>query len=245
MPGKIRILVVDDDRDVCDTLKDILELKDYEVTIALDGFTALDLAAAQKFDVALMDIKMPGMNGVETFKKFKEVAPGTPVIMVSAYAVEDLIREALSAGAFAALHKPLDFDLLFSTIESSMGGGAFILVVDDDRDICDVLERALSSRGYRVRTAPDGESAVDRVRENKFDVIILDMKLPAMNGFETYLAIRDIRPDLVAVIVTGYWDEMSSLVQRSIEKGAYISLRKPVDMERLFQVLEEVRKRKS
>jgi CheY-like chemotaxis protein len=70
---------------------------------AYDGFKALESVKQSGFDLVLIDIKMPVMNGVETFKKMKEIAPGTPVIMMSAYAVEDLIKEALQEEVLASL----------------------------------------------------------------------------------------------------------------------------------------------
>ena len=116
---KGKILVVDDNEDLCEMLKDILEMEDFEVAIALDGPQALEQATEQDFDVVLMDIKMPKMDGVETFRKMKEIKPDTPVIMITAYAVEQLIREAMKLGAYAALKKPFNFDELLKTIDKA------------------------------------------------------------------------------------------------------------------------------
>jgi two-component system response regulator HydG len=123
VPAKLKILVVDDNEDFCQNVTDILELRDYEVATASNGFKALEMVEQNGFDLVLMDIKMPGMDGVETFKKSKEIAPTTPVIMITAYAVEDLIKEALREGAFGALRKPLDFDRLFKLIEGAIVRG--------------------------------------------------------------------------------------------------------------------------
>ena len=95
MSEKLKVLVVDDNEDFCRNVTDILELKDYEVASAYDGFKGLELVKENGFDMVLMDVKMPVMDGVETYRKLKEITPATPVIMVTAFAVEDLIREAL------------------------------------------------------------------------------------------------------------------------------------------------------
>ena len=116
----LKILVVDDDKEFSRNVRDILKLKDHEVATAYDGFKALELVKENGFDLVLMDVRMPGMDGVEAFKKIKETSPDTPVIMVTAYAVEDLIREALQEGAFGCLRKPLDFDKLFELIENAI-----------------------------------------------------------------------------------------------------------------------------
>ncbi len=100
MPEKTRVLVVDDNEEFCRNVDDILQLKDYEVVTANDGFKALELVKQNDFAVVLMDVKMPVMDGVETYKKVKEMAPGIPVIMVTAFSVEELIRDALREGAY-------------------------------------------------------------------------------------------------------------------------------------------------
>lgn len=245
MNDKGRILVVDDDADILDTLKDVLELEGYETETASDGFKALDAVRNSSFDVVLMDIKMPVMNGVETFKKLRAISADTPVIMISAYAVEDLVREALREGAFAALKKPVDFDQLFHTIESARGDGALVLVVDDEDQVRTVLSNVLDDKGFRTKTAKDGEHAIAMARANNFDVIVLDMKLPVLNGLETYLAIRSIRPDAVVIVMTGYPMEMMSLAKQAVEKSAYVCLQKPIDVDDLLTLINKIMAEKS
>ncbi len=240
MSEKSRILVVDDNEEFCENLKDILELRDYEVTTAYDGFQALELVKGDGFDVVLMDVKMPVMDGVETFKKLKETAVHTPVIMVTAFAVEGLVREALREGAFGCLRKPLDFDKLFAIIEKAIPNGALILVVDDDRNLCANMEDLLSDRGYRVNVAYDGDMAIEQAWQNNFDIMLLDMKLPPLNGLETYRAIRDIRPNVVVIVFTGYTQEMGNLVQRVLQENAYSCLQKPINMDELALLLKQV-----
>ncbi len=124
MPSKrVSVLVVDDNEGFCQSIANILKLKGYEVVTAYDGFKALELVKKDVFDLALMDVRMPVMDGVETFKRFREVAPDTPVIMVTAYAVEDLIREALREGVYGFLKKPLDFDEFFRLVAQATGQG--------------------------------------------------------------------------------------------------------------------------
>jgi two-component system response regulator HydG len=241
---KLRILVVDDNEEFCQNVADILELKNYEVVSAYDGFKALELVKRDGFALVLMDIKMPVMDGVETFKKVKEIAPDTPVIMVTAYAVEELIKEALRQGAFGSLQKPLDFDQLLELIALATDEGALILVADDDENLCATLKDTLSNKGYRVSVAYGGNTAVEQARKNNFDILLIDMKLPVLNGLETYLAIREFRPDAVAIIITGYKQEMSELVQQALQKCAYTCLEKPIDMDELISLLERIEEQK-
>jgi len=247
MSEKLKVLVVDDNEDFCRNVSDILKLKGYEVVTVYDGFNALELVKQDGFDIVLMDVKMPVMDGVATFKKMKEVAPHTQVIMVSAYAVEELIREALREGAFGTLRKPLDFDELFALLEqaaAAAGAGAMILVADDDENLCTNMEDVLKDRGYRVKVAHDGGIAVEQARKSNFDIVLLDLKMPVLNGFETYLAIRDFRPDVVAIMITGYQQEMRELAQQAVQKSAYTCLEKPIDMDEFVVLLERIQEQR-
>lgn len=245
MPDQLKVLVVDDNEEFCRNMTDILELRDYAVETAGDGFRALELVEADGFDLVLMDVRMPGMDGVATFRRLKEVSPGTPVIMVTAFAVEELLRDALREGAYGALKKPLDFDELFDIMaRATAGGGAMILVVDDDRDLCANMKDVLADKGYRVIIAFDGEAAVRLARENSFEFVLLDLKLPSLNGLETYLAIHDIRPDVVTIIVSGYLGELRQMARQAQDRNVYTCLEKPVDIDGLVSLLEQIRRQK-
>ena len=240
MSEKGRILVVDDDVNICEVLKDILELEGYDVDTASSGYEALDRGRENKYEVVLMDIKMDGINGVEAFKEFKKIQPGVPCIMISAYAMEELIQESLREGAFAILSKPLDHKELFEKIEAAKSGGTMILVADDNEDLCDMLTSVLESEGYRALSAYDGQTAVKMARQNNFDIMIIDMKLPVLNGLETYLAIREIRPDTVAIVVSGFPQEMNDLAKKAVQESAYVYLRKPLDINYCKELLSEI-----
>jgi DNA-binding NtrC family response regulator len=87
--------------------------------------------------------------------------------------------------------------------------------------------------------------AIQKTRETDFGIIILDMKLPPLNGLETYLAIRDIRPDVVVIIITGYPQEMGDLAQQAVGKSAYVCLEKPIDMDSLLLLLDQIERQKA
>ncbi|NOR05158.1 MAG: response regulator, partial [Deltaproteobacteria bacterium] len=112
-----RILLVDDNEEFLDSTRDVLDDEGYEVVTATSGEEGIELAGAQTFDVILMDIKMPGMNGVESFIEMKRRNPGVKVIMVTAYSVEDLMRQALEKGAFQYVRKPVQPTKLLKLLE--------------------------------------------------------------------------------------------------------------------------------
>lgn len=234
-----RILVADDNLDFCSNLIDILELQGYEAESVSDGFKAVDAVKENGFDLVLMDIKMPGIDGVEAFKRLKKISPGIRVIMMTAYAVEDLVREALRDGAFGAFYKPLDMERLFSSIEKALPDGALIMVVDDDRDLLASLAEALSGKGYRVGIARDGRTAVQMATENRFDVLLLEMRSPIVDGPATYRAILDIRPGVVTIIMTDRPVEMQDQARDAMQEDVYAYFEKPLDMERLTECIQE------
>ena len=119
MDEKASILIVDDDVGMCETLFDIMEDRDFRPTIASDGYEAIEKVREAAFDAILMDIKMPGMNGVETFKQIKSIRPKTVVVMMTAYAIEGLIEEALREGAYGVLRKPLNVKRMIDLIEEA------------------------------------------------------------------------------------------------------------------------------
>ncbi|MDP3729278.1 MAG: response regulator [bacterium] len=238
-----KILIVDDDKEFCASMADILEAKGYEVESENSGEAAIAKVKEKSFDVVLMDIKMPAMNGVEAFKKIKEISPKTVVIMITAYSLEDLIKEALREGAFGVLRKPLDIDKLIEQIGLAKERGMLILITDDDPNTRETFKDVLEAKGYKVATAATGEEAIERSRERPSDILFMDMKLSALNGLETYLAIKEINPKVIAVIITGYYEETKDLVDKALEKGVYTYLKKPLDMDKVLDLIEEINKK--
>ncbi|MEA3386205.1 MAG: response regulator [Thermodesulfobacteriota bacterium] len=237
-----RILLVDDNEEFLDSTRDVLDDEGYDIVTAASGEDGIELASSQIFDVVLMDIKMPGMNGVESFIEMKRRNPKIKVIMVTAYSVEDLIRQALDDGVFAVLSKPVDMDRLFRTIEDTKrdGKGCLVLAVDDDKEICNNFVDILGDRGYEVTAAYDGEEAVTKAKTNIFDILLLDMNLPLLNGLEVYRSIKSIQPNMVAILVSGYAQEMDSLIMQTLNENAHTFLRKPVNMKQLLGLVEGI-----
>jgi DNA-binding NtrC family response regulator len=116
--GKTTIMVVDDDVALADGLADVLDAKGYNVSVANDGFKALELVNQHILDIALMDIRMPQMNGVETFRRIKAIRPQMKVIMMTAYSAENLVDEAMQEGAKEVINKPINLDRLIALIEA-------------------------------------------------------------------------------------------------------------------------------
>jgi len=115
-----KILVVDDERSIRNTLKDILEYEKYEVDLAEDGQKALEKVGSAEYDIILCDIKMPGLDGIEVLEHLSELTPDTPVVMISGHGNIDTAVESIKKGAFDYIEKPLDLNRLLITIRNAM-----------------------------------------------------------------------------------------------------------------------------
>ena len=120
-----RILVIDDERSIRSTLKEILEYEGYQIDEAPDGPTALELAAKEKYDVVLCDIKMPLMDGIEVLDKLL-LMNDTPVVMISGHGNIETAVDAIKRGAYDYIAKPLDLNRLLITIRNAMEKGSLI-----------------------------------------------------------------------------------------------------------------------
>jgi len=121
-----KILVIDDERAIRNTLKEVLEYEKYEVDLAEDGPTGLEMFSANSYDIVLCDIKMAKMDGIEVLGKIEEASSATPVVMISGHGNIDTAVEAIKKGAFDFLEKPLDLNRLLITIRNAMDKSTLI-----------------------------------------------------------------------------------------------------------------------
>ena len=239
----VNILVVDDQIGMLETFTDILADRGFHVETAEDGFIAIDKVKKGSFDIIFMDIKMPGINGVQTFREIRKINEKTRVIMMTAYAVEDLIKEAIEEGAYTVIYKPFDMDKVIRTIERVLKT-QLVLVVDDRLADRETFKDVLESRGYKVATAQSGREAIELVKKgDKIDIIFLDVKMPEFDGVATFEELHKLKPEIPVIMVTAYTAE--EIIKEALNKGAYACLFKPIDMEKLVKVLDEVGQRKS
>ena len=112
MSEMIRILVVDDNPDMAETLADILELKGFSVHAAASGAEALEILQDQPVDILLTDVKMPGMNGLELYRETRKLYPRLITIFMTAYSADELIQQGMAEGVKTILDKPLDMNFL-------------------------------------------------------------------------------------------------------------------------------------
>lgn len=235
----IPILVVDDDLDAGQNLRDILADLGYDVSVATDGFGALELARERQFEIALVDLKMPGMDGLTLASKLKELSPSVVVILTTAFANRATLATSQSHGIRRVFAKPLDLRQVIPYL-LDISEQPLVLLIDDDIDAFQSLRDVLDEQGYRSGWASTIAQAVAQVRRQQFRVILLDMKLPDGFGDEVYWSIRELAPEVRVVLVTGYRHEMEDRVNRTLAEGADAVCYKPFQFPELLETLRKL-----
>ncbi|MFZ5495019.1 MAG: response regulator [Verrucomicrobiota bacterium] len=180
-----KLLVVDDDKDIRTVITEILDQSGYEVFTAASGQQGLDLAAQIQPALIVLDLMMPGMDGwtVLTKLQHKPATADIPVIILSGASGLEM---AMSLGAAAVLFKPVDANQLTAEIAAQLAPlpPSYILLVEDDADSRTLLTRLLDGEGWNCRAAINGNAALRILKQASPAMIILDLKMAGMNGFE-------------------------------------------------------------
>jgi two-component system response regulator HydG len=238
MNQKLRILVVDDDQRMTRTLTDILNMAGYEAVESTSGADALEKVRAGAFDCVLTDVRMPGMDGVEFHRQLRQSHPGLPVLLMTAYAANEVIRQGLEDGIVGVFDKPLNIAHLLGFFDS-LSKHRIIAIVDDDPAFCRTLGDILRQRGFNVTLITDPHADVE-LMTSESQVILLDMKLNGHSGLEVLKEIRARYPSLPVLLVTGYRQEMASAIQAAQELNAYACLYKPLEIPDLLDKLSRL-----
>ena len=229
------ILIVDDNEDFCENMKDIVELEGHEVLTATSGRQAIEAVRNVGVKLVLMDVRMPVMDGVTAFEEMKKVVPGLPVVMLTAYTVEEYVREALRQGAFGFLKKPPEFQQLFDVLEKALFRGTRVLTLGGEMNVAHKVDELLRKSEYRQIIAGSPTAAMERAMETRFDVMFLDARVPSATAPETYTAIRGIRPRLLVVVVG---QDGQSRLGMDVEDSDLIWLKMPDDLGDLFPIIQ-------
>ena len=234
----LRVFIVDDDRDFAESLALLIEGRGYQVDLAFSGEEAIAKFREQDFDVTFMDVRLPGKSVIESFLEIRKFKPSARVVMMTGYSVEQLLEQAVEHGAWGVLDKPIDVRQMLEMLEGIKPDG--ILVVDDDPDFVECVRDLLVDNGYTVFVATNGQEAIERIRSDGIDVLILDLRLPILSGLETYLEMKRTGHAIPTLIVTAYFDEYADDVDRLRSLSVSGVLRKPFDPRELLEAVERL-----
>jgi len=257
----LKVLVVDDNASARRILQEMLESLSFQVTLAASGQEALaELEAGHLYDLVLMDWRMPDMNGIEASRRIKssKTLMNVPtIIMVTAYGREEVMQQADQVGLEGFLVKPVNPSLLFDTIVRTFSSEkrsasnvtlmqqqqirrrlkGKVLLVEDHPINQQVAQELLEGFGLVVGMAENGCEAVKAVQETNFDLVLMDIQMPEMDGFEATQRIRahDRFADLPIIAMTAH--AMAGDRERCLEAGMNEHLSKPINPDALFKML--------
>ena len=265
----MKVLVVDDNATSRDIFQEMLESFSFEVSMAAsgaEGITELESAEEDKpFELVVMDWKMPGMDGIEASRRIKNhtgLSKIPAIVLVTAYGREEVMQQAEGVGLEGFLLKPVNPSMLFDTIMQAFGEavpeisrvtqrqeqeaetlkhiqGAQLLLVEDNEINQQVAKEILEGAGLNVALANNGQEAVNAVKENEYDAVLMDVQMPVMDG---YTATREIRKDerfkeLPIIAMTAH--AMAGDEDKSLQAGMNGHVTKPIDPDQLFSTLQK------
>ncbi|MDH3877004.1 MAG: response regulator, partial [Desulfobacterales bacterium] len=284
----MKVLVVDDNATSMSILQEMLESFSFKVSLAAsgeEGIAELESASKDKpFELVIMDWKMPGMDGIEAsqqIKDHKNLSKIPPIIMVTAYGREEVMQQADEVGLEGFLLKPVNPSMLFDTIMQAFGEavpetsrvaqrkeqevkaleniqGARVLLVEDNEINQQVAKEILEGAGLNVSLANNGQEAVNAVKENNYDAVLMDVQMPVMDGYTATRKIRDweteargqktedrkegsaLSPqssELPIIAMTAH--AMAGDEDKSLEAGMNGHVTKPIDPDQLFATLQK------
>ncbi len=234
------ILIVEDDPISRILLSTCLQEEGYATRTAENGKQALDLLQSDRFDLVLLDLLMPEMDGFEVLKWIKARPDLRNLLIIIQSAEEDMksIVQCIEMGANDYLPKPCEPTLLKARLKTILAMKRFyelapskgkILVIDDDLLDRNVLSISLNEEGYTVDTAENGRIGLQRVREKPFDTVLLDLVMPEIDGYDVLKIIKaDARIRHLPVIVISGEEDLAGIT-RCISMGAEDYMQKPFD----------------
>ena len=245
-----RVVVADADDQARRRLAEFLRRHGSEVFEAVNGLEALLHVKRQHPGAVVLDLRMPRLGGLEALKRIRAFDPKIVVVIVSDALDAEIRREAERIGAAAVLDKPVDPNAVLPALGASSAATAAppepiavpapasrtVLVVDDDAEICSLLEEFLVSKGYRVRTVADGAAAIRDLVAAASDVILLDIDMPGLSGMDALPTLRAVAPRAAIIMVSGTTNE--EVAKRTLAAGAFDYVTKPIDFVRLVDTIE-------
>ena len=232
----LRILIADDERDLALGVADLLETEGHHATLAHRGETTLDLARERTFDMIFLDVKLPGLSGIEILGDLRLAQPEVRIVLMTGYRIDNLLAEAAGGGGQAVLRGTLDGPRLAALLRE-VGPGGIVLVVEEEEKLGARLEGCLSERGVVAHRARTEDEALEHAAAAGLDVLILDLGVPIARAMEICLATQKPARDLTAIIVASALRNGKSFVNPLRSVSVTGCLFKPFDPEDLLRVV--------
>jgi len=242
-----KILIVDDEVRIRELLRTALAREGHDVVSVPTAEQSMELIFKEPFDLLLLDVRLQGESGFSILRKVREFRKDIPVVLYSGSVTPELEQEAREAGANEVLSKETDCLQLAAQItkiakagkrilqDLTAQGERSLLIVDDEDGVRRVLREFFTRKGFTVFEAEGGEQALDIIRTKDISAVLLDMRMPHMDGLQTLKKLLEIKPKLGVVMATAEQDDEK--IKKALELGAYSYVLKPFDFTYLELVV--------
>ena len=252
-----RILVADDEASLRAVIKKALTTAGHTVDEVDDGRAVLELYTREPRDLLLLDLYMPGMDGLETMKRLLSQHPRARIVAMSGGGFRhkhDVLALAAQAGAAGTLAKPFELDALLAAVRAALGPGELdrtiapepaspkgtVLVVEDDARTRGLLCNRLRAAGYAVVEVYTAEAALEQYRTRPLDALIADLVLPRKSGADLIATLRREGARVGIIAISGEPDRLAALGDEAGTSSGFRTLPKPFTTEQLLAALEAV-----
>jgi DNA-binding NtrC family response regulator len=290
---KIKLLLVDDEEDYVRTMAERMEMRDVGSRVALSGEEALQMVQEDAPDVMVLDLRMPGIDGLGVLERVKRTHPHVQVIILTGHGSDREEREARQLGAFEYLQKPADTARLLDTVRSAWkksleflqhsrdtfdrtmtaaalaeegladaarsrlgaspepraahppaaesapvepGDAALkVLYVDDEEDFVRTMAERMEMRALGGDVALSGEAALRMIEGDVPDVMVLDLRMPGLDGLEVLRRVKTTYPQIEVIVMTGRGTDQDE--EEAKKLGAFAYLTKPVEINELMETV--------
>jgi DNA-binding NtrC family response regulator len=291
--SKIRVLLVDDEQDYVQAMAERMQMRDVSSRVALSGDEALQMVEEETPDVMVLDLRMPGIDGMEVLERVKREHPRVQIIILTGHGSEREEEAARRLGAFEYLQKPTDTNDVLKTVRSAWnkslqfireskaefdrsmtaaalaeGGapemareamrehkqadveapappapeepgtsarGLNVLFVDDEEDFVRTMAERMEMREVGSDVALTGSQALEMLESETPDVMVLDLRMPGLDGIEVLRRVKSTYPQIEVIVMTGHGSASDEEEARRL--GAFDYLRKPVDINDLMDII--------
>jgi CheY-like chemotaxis protein len=230
---------VDDEPQMVKTFTDLFRFHGWEAVGVFSGEEALAALESSDYQVVLMDIRMPGMSGVEAFGAMKRLRPKIPVVLMTAYTAQELVDQARRDGVTAVLSKPLNVPALMRMLDEIVHHRGPVLIVDDDPQFLTTLGAVLRAKGYEVLESGGLKDALEQLEHAGPRIVLLDLRLNHDEPGEAIRAIREANSRAAIILYSGYPSLLDDTVGTVPPQWIHAAFHKPFPPEALLEVLDD------
>ncbi|MDR0986483.1 MAG: response regulator [Ruminococcus sp.] len=252
VPGKtvdsIKVLVVDDEAPITNYFAELLLTYGILADTAENGKDAIALAGFTKYDIIFLDWSMPVLSGVDVAREISKISPSTKIIMISGYEWGEMSEAVKEYGVTDYIRKPVPPSDIYSKIVQAVNlnieldehldlSGKKILLVEDVEMNRMIVTGLLEETGVSITEAENGQIAVETAREQHFDIILMDMQMPIMDGLTATKLIREFDKDTPIIAMTA--NAFKEDADRCIAAGMTAHIAKPIETDLFLSTLKK------